>query len=133
MWSQYQSSDVEGNPVMSNKPLINKFFDVFNQRDLQQLTALLEPEAEFYFPKTQPLIGRDRILKFLNLLFRQYPSLALEIQRIIQQDDQAAVHWTNKGMNRRKEPYQNEGVTIFEIKDDKISYISDFFKDTERF
>ncbi|MDJ0818765.1 MAG: nuclear transport factor 2 family protein [Desulfobacterales bacterium] len=118
---------------MSNKPLINKFFDVFNQRDLQQLTALLEPEAEFYFPKTQPLIGRDRILKFLNLLFRQYPSLAFEIQRIIQQDDQAAVHWTNKGMNRRKEPYRNEGVTIFEIKDGKISYISDFFKDTERF
>jgi hypothetical protein len=31
------------------------------------------------------------------------------------QGDQAAVHWTNQGMNRHKEPYQNEGVTILEI------------------
>jgi len=50
---------------------------------------------------------------------------------VIQQDDKAAVHWTNQGMNRRKEPYQNEGVTILEMQDGKIRFISDFFKDTE--
>ena len=118
---------------MSDKPLIHKFFNLFNQRDIQELAALMVPEAEFYVPKTQPLLGRDRILKFLKLLFRQYPKLIFEVQRVIQQDDQAAVHWTNKGMNRRKEPYQNEGVTIFEMKDGKIRFISDFFKDTEKF
>jgi hypothetical protein len=35
-------------------------------------------------------------------------------------------------MNRRKEPYQNEGVTILEMQEGKISFISDFFKDTEK-
>ncbi len=94
---------------------------------------LLSQDAEFYFPKTQPLIGRERILKFLNILFKQYPELTFKIQRIILQGDQAAVHWTNRGMNRRKEPYQNEGVTILEMQDGKISFISDFFKDTEKF
>ncbi len=118
---------------MADKQLFKTFFDVFNQRNTQKLAALLKPEAEFYFPKTQPLIGRDRIVKFLNLLFRQYPELVFEVQRVIQQDDEAAVHWTNKGISRRKEPYQNEGVTIFEIKDGKICFISDFFKDTEKF
>ena len=118
---------------MADKQIINKFFDVFNQRDIPKMAALLKAEAEFYFPKTQPLIGRDRILKFLNLLFRKYPKLVFEVQRVIQQDDEAAVHWTNKGINRRKEPYQNEGVSIFEIKDGKICFISDFFKDTEKF
>ena len=118
---------------MSDKQLIHKFFDVLNRRDTQMMDDLLVPQAELYFPKTQPLMGRDRILKFLNLLFRQFPELIFEIQRVIQEDDQAAVHWTNQGMNHRKEPYQNEGVTIFEMKDGKIWFISDFFKDTEKF
>ncbi len=36
-------------------------------------------------------------------------------------------------MNRRKESYKNEGVTILEMEDDRIRFISDFFKDTEKF
>ncbi|MBT8364459.1 MAG: nuclear transport factor 2 family protein [Deltaproteobacteria bacterium] len=118
---------------MSDKQLFHKFFDVFNHRDTKEMGDLLSPDAEFYFPKTQPLIGRERILKFLNILFRQYPELAFKIQRVIHQGDQAAVHWTNQGMNRRQEAYQNEGVTILEVQDDKINFISDFFKDTEKF
>ena len=69
---------------------------------------------------------------FLNILFRQYPALAFKIQRIIPQGDQAAVHWTNQGMNRHKEPHQNEGVTLLEMQDGKIRFISDFFKYTEK-
>jgi uncharacterized protein (TIGR02246 family) len=118
---------------MSDKRFVHKFFDVFNHRDTKEMGNLLSPDAEFYFPKTQPLIGRTRILKFLDILFRQYPELTFKIQRVIQQGDRAAVHWTNQGINRRKEPYQNEGVTILEMQDGKISFISDFLKDTETF
>ena len=117
---------------MPDKKLFHKFFEVLNHRDTKEMEDLLGSDAEFYFPKTQPLIGRDPILKFLNILFRQYPKLVFKIQRIILQGDQAAVHWTNRGMNRRKEPYQNEGVTILEMQDGKISFISDFFKDTDK-
>ena len=80
---------------MSAEPFIREFFEVFNQRNLEQMENLFSANAEFYFPKTRPLIGRDRILKFLNILLRQYPQLSFEIQRIIVQDNQAAVHWTN--------------------------------------
>jgi ketosteroid isomerase-like protein len=118
---------------MSREQTITKFFEVFNARDLDQMAELLHEDAEFYFPKTQPLIGKERILKFFNILFRQYPELSFEIQRIICEGSKAAVHWTNKGRSRRKEPYQNEGVTIMEMVDDRISFISDFFKDTEKF
>ena len=119
--------------LMSLEQTIKTFFEVFNSRNLEKMKELLNEDAEFYFPKTQPLIGRERILKFFNILFRQYPELSFEIQRIIYEGDNAAVHWTNKGRSRRKEPYQNEGVTILEMKGNKISFISDFFKDTERF
>ena len=117
---------------MPDKQLFHKFFEVLSHRATKEMRDLLSPDAEFYFPKTQPLIGRERILKFLNILFRQYPELTFKIQRIILKGDQAAVHWTNQGMNRRQEPYQNEGVTILNVQNHKIIYISDFFKDTEK-
>ncbi len=110
-----------------------KFFQVLNERDLDKADNLLDSRTEFFFPKTQPIIGKDRILKFLKIFFRQYPELVFTVLRVIHHGDQAAVHWTNRGINRRKEPYENEGVTIMEIKEGKISYISDFFKNTEKF
>ena len=118
---------------MSDIQLIHKFFDVFDHRDLVKMGGVLTADAELFFPKTQPLVGEERIFKFLKILFRQFPELTFEIQRVILQGKWAAVHWTNKGMNRHKKPYQNEGVTLLEIQDDKIKFISDFFKDTGEF
>ena len=118
---------------MPSESFIKKFFEVFNQRNLDKMDDLFNTDAEFYFPKTQPLIGKNRILKFLNILFRQDPQLHFDIQRIIIEDHRAAIHWTNIGKTRRNEPYENEGVTIMELKDEKIIFISDFFKDTEKF
>jgi len=109
-----------------------KFFQVLNARDLVEADNLLASRAELFFPKTQPMVGKDRILKFLKIFFRQYPDLIFRVERVIRQGDQAAVHWTNRGISRRKEPYQNEGVTILEMENGKIVYISDFFKDTEK-
>ena len=109
-----------------------QFFQVLNERDLDEADTLLDSRTEFFFPKTKPIIGKDRILKFLNIFFRQYPELIFTAKRVIRQGDQAAVHWTNRGISRRKEPYENEGVTILEMEKGKIVYISDFFKDTEK-
>ena len=109
-----------------------KFFQILNERNLDEANNLLDSRTEFFFPKTQPIIGKDRILKFLKIFFSQYPELVFTVVKVIHQENQAAVHWTNRGINRRKEPYENEGVTIMEIKDGKIRYISDFFKNTEK-
>ena len=117
---------------MSDIHLIHKFFEMLNHRNTKEMEDLVSPDTEFYFPKTQPLMGKKRIMKFLNILFRQYPELTFKILRVIQQDDKAAVHWINQGINRRKKPYRNEGVTILEMRDGKIKFISDFFKNTEK-
>ena len=118
---------------MLDESIIIRFFQCMNSRNQEQLDHLLDSNARFYFPKTQPLIGSARILRFFKILFKQYPQLSFQIQRIIVQGNQAAVHWTNEGINRRDEPYQNEGVTVLETKADKIAFISDFFKNTEKF
>ena len=117
---------------MADKETVRKFFQVLNDRDLAEAGNLLASRAELFFPKTQPMVGKDRILKFLKIFFRQYPELIFTVERVIRQGDQAAVHWTNRGTNRRREPYENEGVTILEMANGKIVYISDFFKNTEK-
>ena len=119
--------------MMSVAQSVSEFFDIINKRDLSKLEEALTENARFYFPKTQPLLGKNRIVRFFKILFRQYPELAFKIRRQIVQGPLAAIHWTNYGVNKKQEPYENEGVTILEIKGDKIRFISDFFKDTGKF
>ena len=119
--------------TMSSESFIREFFEIFNQHNLDKMENLFSPDAEFYFPKTGPLIGKNRILKFFRILFRQYPQLSFDIRRIIIQGQQAAIHWTNLGKSRNGVPYENEGVTLLELMNGKIIFISDFFKDTEKF
>ena len=116
--------------MMSADHAITHLFEIINRRDLDRFNDLLTEEAEFYFPKTQPLLGRDRIIRFFKILFRQYPELAFEVQGEIIQGHKAAVHWRNRGVHKSGKPYENEGVTILELDGERIKYISDFFKDT---
>lgn len=118
---------------MQDEQSIDQFFEIVNGRELTELEELLSESAEFYFPKTQPLRGRERIIRFFKVLFRQYPELVFEIRRKIIQKGWTAVHWVNHGANRHGDQYNNEGVTLMKLTDGKITFISDFFKDTEKF
>jgi ketosteroid isomerase-like protein len=118
---------------MTKEKVIIDFFTWFSGRDLNRLADLLSEQARLFFPKAQPIQGKDRILKFLGILFRQYPELTFQIQRMVIQENQAAVHWQNRGTTRKGEPYENEGVTWMQFRDGRIDYLSDFFKDTEKF
>jgi uncharacterized protein (TIGR02246 family) len=113
--------------------LIIDFFDCMNTRDLERFGELLAEDAEFYFPKAQPMQSKERILRFFNILFKKFPELNFKIQRTIVQGSQAAVHWANQGINKDQEPYDNEGVTLLKMEGDQIKFISDFFKSTEKF
>ena len=118
---------------MLNNLILDRFFDSVNKRDLERMGDLFTEETEFFFPKTQPLVGKERILRFFKILFRHYPELSFQIQRTIIEGQRAAVHWTNSGVNRKGESYENEGVTVFKEEGGRIAFMSDFFKDTEKF
>jgi hypothetical protein len=56
------------------------------------------------------------------------------LERTIIEGKTAAAHWKNRGINRKGEPYNNEGITIFREGDEAlIIFMSDFFRDTEKF
>ena len=118
---------------MAEELSIDQFFEFVNSRDLNMLEKLLSEDAEFFFPKAKPLVGRRQIIRFFRILFRQYPELVFEVQRKIVQRDSAAVYWVNRGANKTGEPYENEGVTLLEMERGRIRFISDFFKDTGKF
>jgi ketosteroid isomerase-like protein len=118
---------------MSNGSLALEFFEKINRRSLDQMKDSLNEDARLFFPKAKPFLGRDRITRFFEILFRQYSELQFEVQRVITEENRVAVHWTNQGITKKKEPYENEGVTLFEFEGGKIAFISDFFKNTEKF
>ena len=118
---------------MTKDKIVSHFFSHVNDRDLPKMEGLLMDDSEFYFPKTKPLLGKNQIIRFFKILFHRFPQLEFRIQRTIIQGSKAAVHWSNRGINRRDEPYENEGVTILEMEERGIRFISDFFKDTEKF
>ncbi len=110
-----------------------RFFEFFSNQSLHQMADFLREDSRLFFPKAQPLIGKEKILKFFQILFRQYPELTFTVEHTIAQQDKVAVHWRNRGVTRKKEPYENEGVTLFFFEDGLVSLMSDFFKDTGKF
>ncbi len=116
-----------------NSMLAAEFFKRMNSRVIDDMVGLLKEDTRFFFPKTQPLVGKERIVKFFQVLFRQYPELHFEVRGMIAEGERVVVHWTNQGISRKHEPYENEGVTWFEFEHGKITLISDFFKDTGKF
>ncbi|MCU0572400.1 MAG: nuclear transport factor 2 family protein [Syntrophobacteraceae bacterium] len=109
------------------------FFEFVSTQNLGQMGDFLKADARLFFPKTQPLIGKERILKFFQVLFRQYPELEFTVEDTIVEQHKVAAHWKNRGITRKNEPYENEGVTLFFFEDGLVTLMSDFFKDTGKF
>jgi ketosteroid isomerase-like protein len=118
---------------MLNETTLTDFFAAMSRQDLDALGTRLHPAARFEFPKTQPLEGRETILRFFRILFRRYPELVFTVRQTVVEGRLAAIHWTNAGHARDGVPYANEGVTLLETDGDFITWLSDFFKDTGKF
>ncbi len=116
---------------LSNR--VRQFFELLSAQKLEPMAEFLTEDARLFFPKTQPLTGSEKILKFFQILFRQYPQLIFVVEHTIAQENKVAAHWRNKGITRKNEPYENEGVTLFFFEGERVSWMSDFFKDTGKF
>ena len=112
------------------KELIQIIFNAFNKRDVSELEGYLDEEAVFEFPGTELVKGPKRILLFFKVLFRKYPRLKFNVTDILVDGDEACAIWSNEGEDNTGKPYSNRGVTIVRIKEGKIVFISDYFKDT---
>lgn len=105
-------------------------FNAMNTRNFSKLENELTEDAVFDFPGSKNAEGKRRVIIMLNALLRKFPKLEFNVYDIIVENNKACAVWTNKGENINGEPYFNSGVTIFHFRNNKINFISDYFKDT---
>jgi ketosteroid isomerase-like protein len=105
-------------------------FDAMNRRDFSGLEAILLDNVIFDFPGAGKVEGKVRVITFLKVLMRKYPRLVFTVKDIIAENDKACVTWTNEGNDSQGNPYRNEGITLFHFSGQKITFLSDYFKDT---
>jgi ketosteroid isomerase-like protein len=119
---------------MGDQPLTRicaeQIFAAMNSRDVSELTPYIAEDATFDFPGAGCITGKKRILLFFKILFRKYPRLFFHIDDIIVEGERACAVWSNEGDNAQGAPYQNRGITLVRTADGKITFISDYFKDT---
>jgi len=62
--------------------------------------------------------------------YRKLARLVFTVSDILVEGEKAVAVWTNKGESVSGEPYTNRGTTVFHFSGGKITFISDYFKDT---
>lgn len=117
-------------PHAQASQLVRILFNALNSRNLASLEQHLAEDAGFDFPGPGLICGRKKIILFLKILFRKFSRLTFALQRVIAEDDCACAVWTNEGEDKQGKPYGNRGITLLEMRDGKIIFMSDYFKDT---
>ena len=110
--------------------LAKKVFSSMNSGDFEQVKEDMTEDICFDFPGTDLLKGKRRVIIFLSALLRKYKGLTFKISDIIIDNEKACVVWTNFGEDVKGEEYTNSGLTFMKFSEDKISFLSDYFKDT---
>jgi ketosteroid isomerase-like protein len=109
--------------------LAKKIFAAMNSGDFDQVSKDMSDDIVFDFPGIAPLEGQRRVIVFLKTLLRKYKNLVFKISDILTDNERACVVWTNFGEFKGEE-YANSGMTLIHFDGDKISFLSDYFKDT---
>ncbi len=110
--------------------LTNGVFNAMNSRDFTELEKNVAENVAFDFPGAGRIEGSKRVILFLKALLRKYRVLTFIVSDVIIDGDKACAVWTNSGEHIDGKPYSNSGVTLIRFNDDKIVFLSDYFKDT---
>jgi len=116
--------------TISNRRLAQAFMDALNKRDYSEFQKRITEGAALDFPGPGRIESQKKIISFIKALFRKFPKLEFTIHDVIVEKDRACIVWTNVGERNDGEPYDNSGITYMQMSDGKITFISDYFKNT---
>ncbi len=114
----------------SNQDLAILFFKALNSGDFTDVDPFIHPDVALDFPGAGRIEGSKRVRIFIKTLHRKFPVLVFKVNEVIVDGNQICAVWTNHGENLAREPYTNSGLTLFHLEHGKITFISDYFKDT---
>ncbi len=116
--------------LLSGQDMAQSIFDAMNTRDFSKFENFITEDVAFDFPGAGRIEGYKRVIIFLKALLRKYPELIFTVSEIISDNQRACTVWTNKGKDINGNPYSNSGITLLYFTGNKITFISDYFKDT---
>ena len=105
-------------------------FEAMNTSEFSKFENNAADDICFDFPGAERIQGAKRVILFFKVLLRKYNNLSFVVNDVIVGDKKACVVWTNRGEYGDGSLYENSGITLFHFIDNKISFISDYFKDT---
>jgi len=109
---------------------VKLLYNCFNNRDFGRVEPYISEKVIFNFPGAGDISGKRRTLLFLKTLLRRYPQLEFSVSKTIVENNRAVAVWTNNGKDTEGNDYANSGLTLFHFEEEKIVFISDYFKDT---
>ncbi len=118
------------NQSFYSQDMVRSVFVAMNTRDFSELEKIMSEGVVFDFPGAGRVEGYRKVLVFLKALLRKYPKLTFTVSEIITGDQRACAIWTNEGEDKEGHPYENRGITLLHFSESKITFISDYFKDT---
>jgi ketosteroid isomerase-like protein len=117
--------------VLSLREISLLVFQSMNTREFNRFEEIFSEEVVLDFPGIERIEGKRKVIVFLKtLLLRKYTKLIFTVSDVVIQDQKACAIWTNEGISNTGIPYSNTGMTLMHFSDNKITFISDYFKDT---
>ncbi|CAQ84770.1 nuclear transport factor 2 family protein [Photorhabdus asymbiotica] len=108
--------------------LTTELICAMNQYDLKQLDNIFSENISLHYPGLRPMVGKKMSLIFLKKLFSNFKYLHFTQTGFIASNNKACIIWENEGRRKNSDIYSNMGVTLIEVMDDKIVFLSDYFK-----
>lgn len=115
---------------MNKKEQARSIFEAMNTKEFDLFEKNVHEDVSFDFPGINRIVGAKRIILFFKALLRKYTKLNFIVSDVIVEEEMACAIWTNKGEYNNGDDYANSGMTLFHFADGRITYISDYFKDT---
>jgi len=126
----FSSNSSKMDIVVNQEKMAASLFLALNSRNFDGLELTVADEVVLDFPGAGRVEGYRKVVIFMKALLRRYQRLAFTLTDVFSTGDRACVVWTNEGEHADGNPYRNSGLTLFHFANEKIVFISDYFKDT---
>ncbi|MDH6252629.1 hypothetical protein M2347_002356 [Chryseobacterium sp. H1D6B] len=114
---------------------INDFMKDLNSLNIEHLEKWFTDESIIWIPPSKEISGKNRILALFRAIFRRYEKIEWRVCEIFSLGDQKYFYQTiSVGTMTGKGIYENNICTLVHFSESgKITYLSDYFKDTKVF
>jgi ketosteroid isomerase-like protein len=112
-----------------------RFMSDLESRDLKRVRNWFAQDAVLWMPPTEPIEGSTRIAAMFRVIYGMYAELHWKVTAVHAIGESRFVYETESwGTIGKDTPYKNYILSIIEFDaNDRISYLSDYFKDTAIF